>query len=248
MSGSQAVGFRRTSFLSILVCAVAITACGGGGGGNGTSTSGSNATSSPTSTGSVASSGTDAQTSSPTTSASSGGPTISGTPAASINVGATYKFVPTVADANGDPLTFSIQNMPTWATFDAGTGTLSGAPATGDVNTYANIVITVSDGKTSVALPAFSIAVTQMASGSVQLTWTPPTQNTDDTALANISGYRIYYGTDPNNLDQLIIVDKNTTAYLMQNLSPAQWYFAVSAITTDAYESDASNVVSKVIS
>jgi hypothetical protein len=153
-----------------------------------------------------------------------------------------------VADANGDPLTFSIQNMPAWATFDAGTGTLSGAPAAGDVNTYANIVITVSDGKTSAALPAFSIAVTQLASGSVQLTWTPPTQNTDNTALANISGYRIYYGTDPNNLDQMIVVDKGTTAYLMENLAPAQWYFAVSAITTDAYESDVSNVATKIIS
>jgi hypothetical protein len=162
-------------------------------------------------------------------------------------VAAQYSFVPATADANGDALTFSIANKPAWATFDAASGVLSGKPAAGDVSTYANIVISVSDGAASTALPAFSIAVTQIANGNVQLTWTPPTQNTDESSLSNIAGYRIYYGTDPNALDKLIIVDKANTAYVVENLSPAQWHFAVSAYTTEAFESDRSNVVMRTV-
>jgi len=251
MSGSQVVGLRRTSLLSILVCGIAITACGGGGGsGSAASTSTSTGASAGTnsvatgSTSGTASSTTNGQVSSTSQDAAL---KISGSPMANVNVGSTYSFVPAAQDANGNPLTFSIQNKPAWATFDSGTGALSGAPAAGDVSTYSNIVITVSNGATNVALPAFSIAVTQIAPGSVQLSWTPPTQNTDDSALSNIAGYRIYYGTDPNQLDQLIIVDKAATSYVVENLAAAQWYFAVSAYTTEAFESDTSNVVTKTV-
>jgi hypothetical protein len=247
MSRSQAVGVSRTSFFSVLVCAAVITACGGGGS-SGSAATGA-AASSPT-TAPAATSPSPASPASPAPNPSSSqnaAPTIGGTPATGINVAAKYSFAPNAADANGDALTFSIQNKPAWATFDAATGTLSGTPAVSDVSTYANIVISVSDGATSVALPAFSVAVTQIASGNIQLSWTPPTQNTDESSLSNIAGYRIYYGTDPNVLDQLIIVDKGSTSYVVQNLAPAEWHFAVSAYTTEAFESDLSNVVARTV-
>src|SRR5207302_1083659 len=47
--------------------------------------------------------------------------------------------------------------------FSSSTGELSGTPATTDVGTYANIEISVSDGPSSIALPAFSLAVTAPA-------------------------------------------------------------------------------------
>lgn len=243
MFASQVVGLRRTSLLSILVCGIAITACGGGGGGGSAASTGASAGTNSVATGS-ASSTTNGQTASTSQDAAL---KISGSPMANVNVGSTYSFVPAAQDANGNPLTFSIENKPAWATFDAGTGTLSGAPTASDVSTYSNIVITVSNGASNVALPAFSIAVTQVSPGNVQLSWTPPTQNTDDSALSNIAGYRIYYGTDPNQLDQLIIVDKAATSYVVENLAAATWYFAVSAYTTEAFESDTSNVVTKTV-
>lgn len=87
-------------------------------------------------------------------------PVISGTPATSVKVGAAYSFTPSASDADAnDSLTFSISNKPGWASFSASNGSLSGTPAQTDAGTTSNIVISVSDGKTSVSLPAFSIEV-----------------------------------------------------------------------------------------
>ena len=86
-------------------------------------------------------------------------PTISGTPATSVNAGSAYNFQPSGADADGDTLTYSIQNQPSWATFNAGTGRLSGTPTAAAAGVYSGIVISVSDGKDTVSLPAFSITV-----------------------------------------------------------------------------------------
>jgi hypothetical protein len=47
-------------------------------------------------------------------------PVISGVPPASVQAGNAYAFIPTAADANGDPLTFTIANRPAWATFNTG--------------------------------------------------------------------------------------------------------------------------------
>lgn len=87
-------------------------------------------------------------------------PVISGSPAGKATVGTAYSFTPTASDADNDPLTFSISsNKPTWLAFDSATGKLSGTPAAADIATTQNLVITVSDGNTSVDLPAFTLQV-----------------------------------------------------------------------------------------
>jgi hypothetical protein len=88
-------------------------------------------------------------------------PTISGSPGTGAATGQAYAFRPTAADADGDPLTFSIQGKPSWATFDSANGSLYGTPAATDVGTVAGIVISVSDGTASTSLPAFAITVVQ---------------------------------------------------------------------------------------
>ena len=88
-------------------------------------------------------------------------PTIGGTPAATAKVGGSYAFTPTASDPDGDPLLFSVTNLPAWASFDEHTGTLSGSPAIGDLGSYPGIGITVSDGELSAGLPAFAIAVVE---------------------------------------------------------------------------------------
>ncbi len=88
-------------------------------------------------------------------------PTISGTPATSVAQGAAYSFIPTAADVDvGTTLTFSIANKPVWATFNTATGALTGTPTNTDVGATAGIVISVSDGALSAALPAFTLTVT----------------------------------------------------------------------------------------
>jgi hypothetical protein len=102
-------------------------------------------------------------------------PTIAGTPSGSAVVGTRYAFRPSASDPNGDALTFSIQNRPTWATFSTATGELAGTPAASDVGVHDGIVIGVSDGRDSVALPAFAITVTTTANRPPVISGQPAT-------------------------------------------------------------------------
>lgn len=175
-------------------------------------------------------------------------PTLTGTAQAATAIGTAYVFAPVAADADGDTLTFSIANKPSWATFNTLTGRLSGTPTLANVGTSAGIVIAVSDGKTTTSLSPFSITVNQIATGQASLSWTPPTQNTDGSSLTNLSGFKIYYGTNANALTQSITLNNaSISTYLVENLSPATWYFAVKAVAS-GIESDLSNVASKTIS
>ena len=175
-------------------------------------------------------------------------PTISGTPATSANAGTAYSFTPTALDPNGNALTFSIQNPPSWALFNTQSGSLSGTPGSGDAGTYVNIIISVSDGTSTASLPAFSIIVTQVANGSATVSWSAPTQNTDGSALTNLAGFNIYYGTSATSLNQSVqIANPGLNAYALGNLAPGTWYFAVNAYTTAGAESAISSIASKTI-
>ena len=174
--------------------------------------------------------------------------TISGTSLGSVLVGNAYSFTPATTDPSGAALTFNVNNAPGWATFNSTTGELSGTPTAADVGTYANITIGVSDGTSSVSLPAFQIAVTQVANGSATLTWMPPTENTNGTPLTNLAGYQIYYGTSATVMSQSVkIANPGIVTYVVSNLSPGTWYFSVKAYTSANVESGTSVVVSKTI-
>ncbi len=100
---------------------------------------------------------------------------ISGAPATTATVGTQYTFTPTASDANGDTLTFSITNKPAWATFTASNGRLQGTPAAANVGTAANIMISVTDGKATTQLAAFSIVVSGAANRAPTISGTPAT-------------------------------------------------------------------------
>ena len=93
-------------------------------------------------------------------------PQISGSPAAQVMAGSAYSFTPGASDPDGDSLRFSIQNRPSWAGFSTSTGRLSGTPSTSDVGSYADIRISVTDGRDSAALPVFSIDVEMADTGT----------------------------------------------------------------------------------
>jgi hypothetical protein len=175
-------------------------------------------------------------------------PMISGHASTAVNAGMAYAFTPTAADANNDKLSFSIQNMPVWAKFNTASGTLSGTPAAAQVGTYANIQISVSDGKASAALPAFTIAVNQMSAGNATLDWTPPTGNTDGSVLTNLAGYNVHYGTSPDKLTQVVkLANPGLTSYVVDNLTTGRWYFAVTSYAANGTESSNSGVISTTI-
>jgi hypothetical protein len=175
-------------------------------------------------------------------------PVISGTPARSVSAGSAYSFRPTASDPDGNTLTYSIANRPSWATFNTGTGQLSGTPTVSQVGTYSNITISVSDGRATTSLPAFAISVVDISSGGATLSWTPPTANTDGSSLTNLAGYRISYGTNASAMTQTIqLSNPGVTTYTIGNLSPGTYYFSVRAYTSNGTESASSNISSKVV-
>ncbi|MEL4410184.1 Ig-like domain-containing protein [Shewanella algae] len=86
-------------------------------------------------------------------------PSISGTPAGSVDQDSYYSFIPTATDPDQDPLTFSISNKPAWASFNTASGELSGTPLREHVGVSDNIIIRVSDGALSTDLAPFSVEV-----------------------------------------------------------------------------------------
>lgn len=110
------------------------------------------------------------------TAAFSAAPKLWGVPTTTATVGTAWAYHPSGSDADGNTLTYSITNRPSFAGFSTTTGRLAGTPkATG---TFSNIVISVSDGTTKVSLPAFTLTV--KAAGSTTnkpptISGTPPT-------------------------------------------------------------------------
>jgi hypothetical protein len=223
---------RRTYFPGffagcLVLTSVLLSGCGGGGGGD----SSSNAN--------------------PPTSSTNAAPTMTGTPGSTAVVGQAYSFQPAAADANGDALTFTVANLPSWAAFNAQTGRITGTPTAAQVGAYANITVTVSDGRANATVGPFTITVSDVAnaSGSATLSWTPPTQNSDGTSLGNLAGYRVIYGRTSTNLDQTVNVDNpSINRFVVENLSSGTWYFAVIAVNATGVTSQLSNTASKTVS
>src|SRR6056297_44725 len=175
-------------------------------------------------------------------------PTISGTPAKAVTEGSQYTFTPGASDPDGDSLSFSITNKPSWAAFDTGTGRLSGTPQAGDVGTYADIVISVSDGQATASLGAFAITVEAIAMGSVTLSWSPPTENTDGTTLTDLAGYRIYWGTTSGSYPNSVTIDNpGLNTYVVENLTPGTYEFVATSYNTSGVESDYSAPATKTV-
>jgi hypothetical protein len=83
--------------------------------------------------------------------------------------------------------------------------------------------------------------------GSAALTWTPPTLNTNGTALTNLTGYRILYGTSPTALTQSIQVSTPTaTSHTVTGLASGTWHFAIVAVASTG-EAAPTNTASKVV-
>lgn len=174
-------------------------------------------------------------------------PVISGSPQNAVTTGDSYSFTPTASDPDGDKLTFSVTNKPSWATFDTATGTLSGTPTLGSAGMYADIQVSVSDGKLDSSLAPFLIDVVDIALGSVTLTWTPPTQNEDGSTLS-LTAYRFYFGTESGNYTNSVQVNNpGIASYVIDNLVPDAYFFAATAVNSEGVESAFSNEAIKQV-
>ena len=98
--------------------------------------------------------------------------------------------------------------------------------------------------------PAAAKAPSTVSGGSraATLSWEAPTSNTNGTALTDLVGYRIYYGSNPEDLKQSVQIGSiGLQTYVIDNLEPGTWYFAVMALASNGAESALSNIVAKTI-
>ena len=180
--------------------------------------------------------------------AANAAPVISGSPDAAVLAGDNYAFAPSAYDPDGDALVFFIANKPRWAQFDSQTGSLSGQALLGDVGIYERIRISVSDGDASRSLPEFSITVSQVALGSMSLSWIPPTQNIDGSSLTDLAGYKLHYGNAPGRYDRTIRIDNpSISRYVVDNLVPDTYYVVATSFNTEGVESSFSNQAVKTV-
>jgi len=179
-------------------------------------------------------------------------PVIGGVPAASVTANSGYLFQPNASDADGDALSFSVTNLPPWASFDTSSGRLGGVPGDTEVGSYNNIVISVTDGKDSAQLQSFGITVDPEPTqyGMFTLNWVAPTTRADGTplALTDIDGYHIYYGDLPGNYTStMTIANGSATAATVNNLPVGTYYLVMTTYDINGLESGYSAEITKQV-
>ena len=84
--------------------------------------------------------------------------------------------------------------------------------------------------------------------GSATLSWEAPTANTNGSPLTDLAGYAIYYGSSPKQLSHTVhIKSVGLQTYVIDDLEPGTWYFAVKSVAANGAESSLSDVVAKTI-
>lgn len=155
----------------------------------------------------------------------------------------TFTITPTSGNA---PLTATL----TWnvtggtaATTCTATGGWTGTkPLSGTHTTPALL----NDASYTLSCTTPAVPGTAPGTGSVTLSWTAPTENTDGTPLTTLAGYNISYGQAATALNQTINISNATArSYVVSGLSGGTWYFTVRAFTTTGAESANSNIASK---
>jgi len=75
----------------------------------------------------------------------------------------------------------------------------------------------------------------------VVLAWDSPTNNVDGTALADLSGYKLYYGTSPRNYSAILDVGNTNLCKVTGLLQGSTYYFAVTACVSNDSQSEYSS-------
>ena len=85
--------------------------------------------------------------------------------------------------------------------------------------------------------------------GTAELAWQIPTENTNGTPLTDLAGYTIVYGRSPGSMNRWVqLPDIGTTSYVVKGLGEGTWYFAILSYTLSGADSALSNIASKNIS
>ena len=118
----------------------------------------------------------------------------------------------------------------------------------------ANSAVVSATASTPVSAPVASSSSSSSSSAStsstqaVTLSWSAPTENTNGTALTNLAGYVIYYGTSATAMTQQINVNTvGMLVYQIPDLAPGNWYFQIMSVNSAGVQSSASATVTMSI-
>ncbi|MDH0446777.1 putative Ig domain-containing protein [Shewanella sp. GD04112] len=112
-----------------------------------------------------------------------GAPVISGTPTLTVNQGVSYSYTLVATDSDvGDSLTLSAVTLPSWLSFNAATGVLSGTPTNANVGNHA-VVLRATDVDGLTADQSFTIVVANV-NDAPTISSTAVTSATQDAAYS----------------------------------------------------------------
>ena len=122
-------------------------------------------------------------------------PVIISTPITSINEGQSYVYQVIATDADGDVLTYSLTQNPSWLTINSGTGRITGTAPQVNADTAYSVTIRVSDGRGGNVLQSYSLTVINIPS-------TPTTPGGSGTSTNKKSGVK--YLVDKKGQDKYL--------------------------------------------
>ncbi len=167
---------------------------------------------------------------------------MAATPAtATVAKGTNQQF--TATGTYSDSSTQNLTGAVTWTSSNTATATVSNAAGSNGLATP------VALGTTTIKAVSGSVSATTsmtVVDRSVTLAWDAATTNTDGTVLTDLAGYKLRYGTSSGNYSNSVTVGAGTS-YVLNNLAPGTYYFAVTAVNTAGVESGFSNEASKTI-
>jgi hypothetical protein len=119
-----------------------------------------------------------------------GAPSIGALPAeTAVTAGNAFQVAPSASDPDNDPLTFTVENKPDWAAFNASNGRLTGTPTDGDVGSYEGIRISVRDGVHVTWSNAFRVVVNARSASPPPPAPSPRLLFSDGFESGNTSGW-----------------------------------------------------------
>lgn len=122
------------------------------------------------------------------------------------------------------------------------------AHASGKGFNFALTDVSGSAGFGSPATATISVPKASTTTSSVTLSWLAPTENTDGSALTNLVGFHIYYGTSERSLTEEVSIDTvGQLTVVIDELSSGTWFFEVVAINSSGNQSGPSTTVSATI-
>ena len=136
-------------------------------------------------------------------------PSITSTAITTATEDSGYSYTLTATDADSDPLTFSAPTLPSWLSFNAGTGALTGTPTNDEVGNH-NVTLRVNDGTVDVD-QSFTITVSNINDAPV-VTSTAVTAATEDAAYSYT-----FTATDDDSGDTLTLSAPTLPSWLSFN-------------------------------